>query len=578
MKLRAWRAAAALLLLAPGLIFAQEQGDSAAGADATPDLTAPVQINSLAAPLSGSGFLTGAPTSLSQTALPPSALNAAAPQAAASDVAPKTAALAQPAQAAATASTPIGAPQDRTVSPAAQDPYFAQALAQLGASPALCARLGVAAARTPENPNAPAQTPDLAAAAAVAGPAGASLSRPQKIAVILSAVFAAHPELQARNAALVSEIEDQGGVYPEDVAALVQAAGFGRDAATPKLSAENAWISRWGRHAAFAAATAAAVAALARPKSLGEAVRAEQTLNTLRQSPEFAIFPSSVRRAAEALLIAARNRRRPGHPALFNEAARSQAPPANPAQARAIGEVRAEAADLGLSAGPEIAAAAHAAANPLSALKNGSFAVLSPSQVPDFHLESRILTAIDKSAAENPGGGFWQWAFLEEGGREWRTNKKQSPELVADVRSFVEGLTRELQAALPEENIAIRDVQIRVNPPPETGAKLHVDGGYITLTCALRGPGTVIYDDAGGRVRRLEAPPGAAAFVSNMDREFAVGFGGAVHAAPVSGTDGRVVLIVRYKNPDQAETARDARTRQTERTAKRIKIIEKFAR
>ncbi|HVC09389.1 MAG TPA: hypothetical protein VNH15_05575 [Elusimicrobiota bacterium] len=583
MEVKTKSLAAALLaswLAAPGLLLAQEQGDaSSAGADSASGLSAPVQIDALAAPLSGASALAAGPASLGAAALPASALNAALTGNTAVLPAQKAAipafATRGPAPSAAAADMTSAAP----IPTPPAEPYFAKILVKLGADPALAGRLGEAALEPSEESRAaPSQTPDLAAAA-VEGSAGAGLSTREKAAVIAAALVAAHPALAAWPGALISELETQTGVAPQDVAAVVQAAGFAvpSEDAAAALPATPAWTAAWGRRVSFAAKVADGAQALLGAKSLAEQIRAENALNSLRQSPDFAIFPTAVRQSLQSLVSAARQRRLGSAATPLNEAARAQAPPASPAQARAIAEARTEAADLGLPAGPQAPAVARAAGNPLSALKKENFVVLPAREVPDFPLENRILAAIDESEAKSPGG-FWQWAFLEEGGRQWRTNKKQTPELVADVRAFAEGLTRELQAALPDENIAIRDVQIRVNPPPETAVKLHVDGGYITLTCALRGPGTVIYDDAGGRVRRLETPPGAAAFVSSKDREFADGMPGAVHSAPASGAARRVIFIIRYKRAGQAEISGDARARQNERDAKRIKAAEKFAR
>jgi len=561
--------AALLLVTLPGLLFAQEQDAASAGADAVSGLSAPVQIDALATPLSGANSLPSGPASLGATALPASALNAALSQNAAVLPPPKSAISVAP-----QAGISNGAVQPADAMAATQEPYFAKALARLGVDPVLAGRLA-AASREPssEKSAASGQTPDLAAAV-VLGHAGARLSPREKIAVIAAAIAAAHPEFEPRHAALLSELEAQTGVDRKDVAALVRAACLNPKSADSQDAGSQPqaqdWTSSWGQHLAFASKTAAAARAVLRPKSLADAVRAENALNALRQAPEFAIFPSSVRHGVQAVLSRALEQRRgPAH-APLNESARAQAPP-NPAQAAALAQARGEAANLGLPAEPQ---AARAAANPLSALKNDGFAILSPQDVPDFFLESRILAAIEKHRTENASSSFWQWPFMEEGGR-WRTDKRQTPELVADVRRFAEALTAELQDALPDENIQMRDVQIRVDPPPQTGAKLHVDGGYITATCALSGPGTVIYDDSGGRVRRLQAPQGAVAFVSNLDREFARNIPGAVHAAPTTETAGRVILIIRYKRLGQEPASSDQRLRQNDRNARRIKAVEK---
>ncbi len=566
--------AAAVFLAAPGLLRAQERSKtSAVEVGSLSEVSAPVQLGFLSLPLSSLDAPRLPSQALGENALAPSAVSAEVP------VALKPQERAVVAQAfggtaseARTAAAPPAKPRPAT-------PYFAKVLVRLGAGPDLAAHLGDAAsAPSQESHAAPGRTPDLVAAA-LEGPAGAELSKREKIAVIAAALAAAHPEL-SKSGALISELEAQAGLSAQDVSALIEAAGYEAPGGGAEQSSREAWTASWGRRVAFAARLAASARNLLRAKDQNEQIRAEKALDALRRSPDFTIFPAAVERSIRALVNAAQERRLGLRNAALNESAHAQAPP-SPMQAAALAEARREASALGLPEEAKTAtkgsAASSAGAGALAALKNGGYAIVPPDEVPESLLEKQILRAIDRSLAKGPGG-FWLWEFLDQYSGAWQTNKRQTPELVADVRRFVESLTRALQAALPEEGIEIRDVQIRVDAPSKTDTDPHIDGAYITATCALRGPGTIIYDDAGGRVKRLQAPEGAVAFLSNMEREFARGIPGAIHTAPWSGTSGRVVLIVRYKSANRPYIfSRDVR-RWDQTAAKRISAVKKALR
>lgn len=134
------------------------------------------------------------------------------------------------------------------------------------------------------------------------------------------------------------------------------------------------------------------------------------------------------------------------------------------------------------------------------------------------------------------------------------------------TKELIDEVTRRLQAALPGEGITLRDAQLRVRPPDARDSDmLHVDGGYITFTITLKGPGTLLYDvDAKGNVRELEAPVNSVAIITNTDRERATGVAGTVHSSPSPSffrdqISDRRVLIVRYKRAGQERAKDDER-------------------
>jgi hypothetical protein len=133
------------------------------------------------------------------------------------------------------------------------------------------------------------------------------------------------------------------------------------------------------------------------------------------------------------------------------------------------------------------------------------------------------------------------------------------PDNGGEMRPVIDRITHLLRSALPSENLVLRDAQLRLSY--EDNAGIHVDsGGHITVTIALRGPGTLVYRvGAGGVVEELQAPLGAAAVITNLARQAALGIEGTVHSAPTKRFfkpgEERRVLIMRYASATHGEVA-----------------------
>jgi hypothetical protein len=135
--------------------------------------------------------------------------------------------------------------------------------------------------------------------------------------------------------------------------------------------------------------------------------------------------------------------------------------------------------------------------------------------------------------------------------RGWKDDVAAREDGTGGFQELLAAVEAELHAALPGERFSMRDAHVRVvrNGLPG-GEKIHADlGGYMTLTLALDGPGTVLYLNEAGRWVRSEAPTGAVAVITNAEREVAAGAEATIHSAPNRVVARRTVLIVRYK-PD----------------------------
>jgi hypothetical protein len=150
------------------------------------------------------------------------------------------------------------------------------------------------------------------------------------------------------------------------------------------------------------------------------------------------------------------------------------------------------------------------------------------------------------------------------------------------VLEVMETLTKALRTALPEEDIEIRDVQLRLNYNKHEPDALHVDGGYITATIVLKGPGTLLYPMDANGIRELLAPLNAAAVITNSDRRRAVNIPGTVHSSPSERfyrpglDDERRILIVRYKRRGQERPDQGAQEALREEDRRRVDRVKRF--
>lgn len=171
-------------------------------------------------------------------------------------------------------------------------------------------------------------------------------------------------------------------------------------------------------------------------------------------------------------------------------------------------------------------------------------------------IAANIAAEIDKKWDRRTDSMFNTWELQDEF-KGWLRDVGGDAEGRGGARQVVEALTKHLQDALPGEAVTLRDSQLRLRYKKQDNDVLHVDGGYLTATITLKGPGTLLYlQTADGGLKEVMAPVGAVAVVTNVDRERATGIPGTVHSSPTSdrykpSDDERWILIVRYKRAGQ---------------------------
>ena len=159
--------------------------------------------------------------------------------------------------------------------------------------------------------------------------------------------------------------------------------------------------------------------------------------------------------------------------------------------------------------------------------------------------------------------GATSWEIFKKYRRGWVAGRRSPTPGQAAVRR----LTALLRAALPDEDLELEDAEARLGDRGNDGA--HIDAAYLTVTIALRGPGTLIYvPGPDGRLREIEAPAGQAAVITNFLRQDMTRVPGTIHSAPTpdrfSGDEReqRRLIVVRYARRGQPplDAARFART------------------
>lgn len=477
-----------------------------------------------------------------------------------------------------------------------------------------------------------AHSQDVPAAAAqiLEGPAGASLTTRQKILLIVAAAFhdidpARAPGTPARvsatlpylesdrdTRALLSEFERRYGFTLAQVQTLIKATDFNPDPAGQKTiqdefqrmadasfaPEENAWALEWGRKLSFADKSATYLGTfesadrqvLNLAAEIRKAVEAatgktapdrgemmlkgsHSFLKALRDSPDYAILPAALKANFEKVLdhfqqvadgrISA---------AAIAAQAKPRAPPTFGQDALDSARRNAGALDSASQSPRRLpSAASDAAGQGLSQLNTAGYAVLSPGVLIDPAAERAVLDIVARDWIKDGEPVTGQLPFEDPAQPLWRAR-------VAEIRSLmmpvVDALTARLNAVLPGENIEVRDVQLRLasTAKPEKQG-MHVDlGGYMTATYALRGRGTVLYVNQGGKVQTLEAPTHAWAVITNMEREAATGKIGTVHDTPITDRD-RVLLIIRFKRAGQQPLTDDERRSVAQRAKARIQGV-----
>lgn len=156
----------------------------------------------------------------------------------------------------------------------------------------------------------------------------------------------------------------------------------------------------------------------------------------------------------------------------------------------------------------------------------------------------RLLAELDAHPyAAAPGARRWRLF----GGRGWLRPKGLEPRTAAEIRRLVERYTDGLELLLRGERFRLGDVELRrVVRGPCFVTEPHLDGGWVTLSVTMRGPGTSLYRRAGSRAVVVRTGEGGV-LVSNRDREVALGVSAAMHSAPAGQVRERVVLLVVYR-------------------------------
>lgn len=110
-----------------------------------------------------------------------------------------------------------------------------------------------------------------------------------------------------------------------------------------------------------------------------------------------------------------------------------------------------------------------------------------------------------------------------------------------------------LSGALTEERLELGSAQARLTaggPAGTTVARVpHPDGGYLTTTVALHGPGTVLYLPRGqGVFEAVPVPERAIAVITNPAREDATGAPTTLHASPSEPVVDRSLLVISHRS------------------------------
>jgi hypothetical protein len=106
-------------------------------------------------------------------------------------------------------------------------------------------------------------------------------------------------------------------------------------------------------------------------------------------------------------------------------------------------------------------------------------------------------------------------------------------------------LERLLDAALPEEQLRLRELELRHEPAGSEDEKidrLHADGSYLRSVCTLYGP-TTIYRDGG---KELSVPSGHTLLMTAMDRARAMRLRCTLHRRPGLGPE-RAVIVCSFE-------------------------------
>ncbi|MBI3299365.1 MAG: hypothetical protein HYZ75_14455 [Elusimicrobia bacterium] len=203
-------------------------------------------------------------------------------------------------------------------------------------------------------------------------------------------------------------------------------------------------------------------------------------------------------------------------------------------------------------------------------LKKNGHSVSAPGVgIPEGLLERMAAVAAKRSKSALTEKG--EVIELYDAGR-WKADPGAREDGGGGFKELLDGAYAELAKALPGEAFELRDAHLRiVRDDVPAGNAIHADlGGYMTLTLALDGPGTVLYLPESGGYKTSEAATLSMAVITNAEREALTGDLSTLHSAPQRVVPRRTMLIVRYKPSKPVHdafytSARDAAKRRAER-------------
>ncbi len=222
---------------------------------------------------------------------------------------------------------------------------------------------------------------------------------------------------------------------------------------------------------------------------------------------------------------------------------------------RLVQRVREEAAKLGVTGFEE---PPDEAVSALASMRTEGFSIVSAGALVTAADVAAINAEIDSYEKDRPRMITTWSLYGNDKPGEWDAHelRRWQPKNGGASKPVIDRIRALLSGAL-DEDIELRDASMRIGYADLENP--HVDGGgYITVTVTLQGPGTLIYRiERDGRVEELEAPIGAAAFVTNTERQQAMGIPGTVHSSPTpdhyrghpAGVQRRL-LILRFKRRD----------------------------
>jgi hypothetical protein len=404
-------------------------------------------------------------------------------------------------------------------------------------------------------------------------------------AALAAALLAAAPARSAERAADAVPVVQVGAPQGPAAASLPSVSPTAGVGAPRALASVSAPLSAPAQAGPAAGATLAAPAALAGGQVNGAASAAPSGSRVFGAAPQQA-RPVFGKKGAAPVASPT--------PALPASAVASAASPRGPPSASHASEAQLGGADhpliqrakeearkLGVSAqtdGAPDAAAERETALQLQLLRTRGWGVLPAGSVVTPQRAANIAAEVDRDW-QRGGTVFNNWELYDEF-KGWRKDVGADAQGRGGTRELLEDLTRRVQAALPGEDIELRDAMLRLRYQKMDSDFLHVDGGgYITATIALKGPGTQIYDFADG-VQEHVAPLNAVALITNVDRERAMNIDGTLHSSPsparytpARDNDERRVIIARFKRKGQPK-ATDA---ERERFERRQKIKQSLA-